>query len=153
MVVKVYKTLDFCWYWSSTKLHWTKSTSTKSRTGTFSPSFILHINFFVLPNNFMASGVCNSSLYPSFILDSSLLLILLICIERLSVTVSSFYNILSIILNIWHWIGIIRQFKLIISSWYNYFEVITFVLLSYILPHVIYRQVLKSSMFIRTFPI
>ena len=43
---------------------------------TFSPFFVLSINFFVLPNNFMDSNVCNSSLYPSFVLDTNLLLIL-----------------------------------------------------------------------------
>ena len=33
--------------------------------------------FFVLPNNFIVSGVCSSSLYPSFVLNSNLLLIIL----------------------------------------------------------------------------
>ena len=35
------------------------------------------LTFFVLPNNFIVPGVSNSSLYPSFILNTNLLLILL----------------------------------------------------------------------------
>ena len=34
-------------------------------------------HFFVLSNNFIVSGICNSSLYPSSILNTNLLLILL----------------------------------------------------------------------------
>ena len=45
--------------------------------GMFSPFFVLSINYFVLPSNFIISGVCNSSLYPSFILNTKLLLFLL----------------------------------------------------------------------------
>ena len=41
----------------------------------FLPSFVLSVNFFVLTNNFIVSGHFNSSLYPSFILNTDLLLI------------------------------------------------------------------------------
>ena len=54
-----------------------KTTLTTSKLGTFSPSFVLSINYFVLPNNFIVLGVCNYSLHLSFILDTNLLLILL----------------------------------------------------------------------------
>ena len=47
---------------------------------TFSTFFISLLIFFVLPNNFIASSVCNPSLCPSFILDPNLLLILLLYI-------------------------------------------------------------------------
>ena len=98
MGVKVYNTSEFCWYWLSTKLQWTKTASTTSRLGTFSPFFVLSINFFVLPNNFVVSGVCNSSFYPSFILNTSLLLILLMetWIGGIAVNVSYFLMINSI---------------------------------------------------------
>ena len=62
----------------STKLHWTKTTSTTSSLGAFSPFFVWPINFFVLPDNFTVSGVCNSDLYQTFIFNTNLLLILLI---------------------------------------------------------------------------
>ena len=58
------------------KLYWTNTASTTSRFGTFSPFFILSINCFGLPNNLIVSGVFNSELCPSFILNSNLLLIL-----------------------------------------------------------------------------
>ena len=40
---------------------------TNSRFGTFSPFSVLSINFLVLPNNFIVSGICISRLYPHFI--------------------------------------------------------------------------------------
>ena len=49
-----------------TKLHWTKITSSASKLGTFSP-FFCFVFFFCAKNNFIVSGVCSSSLYPSFI--------------------------------------------------------------------------------------
>ena len=52
-IIKLYNTSDSCWYWSSTKLHWTKTTLTTSRLGGFSPFFIFSINFSVLSNNFI----------------------------------------------------------------------------------------------------
>ena len=61
--IKVYNTLDFCCYWLSTKLHCTETISNTSRLGTFSPFFVLSINFFVLPNNFIVSGVWIYCLY------------------------------------------------------------------------------------------
>ena len=59
----MYDTSDFCWYCLSTKLHWTKTTLTTSRLGTFSPFFVSFIIFLELPNNFIVSGVFNSILY------------------------------------------------------------------------------------------
>ena len=44
--------------------------------------FILSINLFVLLNNFMISGVCNLTLYPFFILNTSLLLFLDVNMNR-----------------------------------------------------------------------
>ena len=38
---------------------------------------LISINLFVLPNSFIVSGACKSSLYSSFILNTNLLLILL----------------------------------------------------------------------------
>ena len=75
--VKAYNTWDFCWYWLSIKLNWSKTTSTTLRLGTFSKFYILSINFFALLNNFIISAVCNSILYPSFVLKTNLLLILI----------------------------------------------------------------------------
>ena len=69
----------------------------------FSSFFALSINFFVLPNNFVVSGVCSSSLCPFFILETNLLLILLIqiWIRGLVGNVSwFFYDVLDIILSI-----------------------------------------------------
>ena len=45
--------------------------------GTFSPFSVLSFFFLVLPNSFIVSGVCNTSLYPPLILNTNLLLILL----------------------------------------------------------------------------
>ena len=59
-----------------------------------------------------------------------------------------FYDVIDIILNIWHWRRTIRQFKFIISRWNYYFQFTVFVQLSYVFPHVINRQVLKINMFI-----
>ena len=91
--VKVYNTSDYCWYWLSTKIHWTKTTSTTSRIGTFSTFFVFSINCIVLPLDIwyydihwypsrycgpsISSGVCSSSLYPPFVLNTNLLLVLL----------------------------------------------------------------------------
>ena len=58
-----------------------------------------------------------------------------------------FYDILGIILNIWHWIRSGRWSKLIIQCWNYYFKFIVFLLLSYIFPLEINRQVLKNSIF------
>ena len=133
----MFNTSDFCWYWLFTKSHWTKTTS---RLGTFSPFFDLLI-YFVLPNNFLVSGFCNSSLYPSFILKINLLLILLMQTWNggFAVMLRVFYDIFNIILNIWHWIRTIWQFKLIIPCWNYYFEFIYFIWLCYIFPLVINR--------------
>ena len=43
----------------------------------FSPFLVLSIDLFVLQNNFIVSGVYNSNLYPSFILNTEPILILL----------------------------------------------------------------------------
>ena len=134
----MFNTSDFCWYWLFTKSHWTKTTS---RLGTFSPFFDLLI-YFVLPNNFLVSGFRNSSLYPSFIIKTNLLLILLMQTwnRGFAVMLHVFYDIFNIIMNIWHWIRTIRQFKLIIPCWNYYFEFIYFIWLSsYIFPLVIYQ--------------
>ena len=56
----------------STKLQCTKATSTDSSFGTFSPSLSLSTFFFVLPDNFIVSGVNSSNLYPGFILKTIL---------------------------------------------------------------------------------
>ena len=45
-----------------------ETTSATPRLGTFSPFFVLPINFFVLPNIFIVSGFYDSSLNPSFFL-------------------------------------------------------------------------------------
>ena len=134
----MFNTSDFCWYWLFTKSHWTKTTS---RLGTFSPFFDLLI-YFVLPNNFLVSGFRNSSLYPSFIIKTNLLLILLMQTwnRGFAVMLRVFYDIFNIIMNIWHWIRTIWQFKLIIPCWNYYFEFIYFIwLFSYIFPLVIYQ--------------
>ena len=134
----MFNTSDFCWYWLFTKSHWTKTTS---RLGTFSPFFDLLI-YFVLPNNFLVSGFLNSSLYPSFIIKTNLLLILLMQTwnRGFAVMLRVFYDIFNIIMNIWHWIRTIWQFKLIIPCWNYYFEFIYFIWLSsYIFPLVIYQ--------------
>ena len=134
----MFNTSDFCWYWLFTKSHWTKTTS---RLGTFSPFFDLLI-YFVLPNNFLVSGFRNSSLYPSFIIKTNLLLILLMQTwnRGFAVMLRVFYDIFNIIMNIWHWIRTIWQFKLIIPCWNYYFEFIYFISLSsYIFPLVIYQ--------------
>ena len=133
----MFNTSDFCWYWLFTKSHWTKTTS---RLGTFSPFFDLLI-YFVLPNNFLVSGFRNSSLYPSFIIKTNLLLILLMQTwnRGFAVMLRVFYDIFNIIMNIWHWIRTIWQFKLIIPCWNYYFEFIYFIWLSYIFPLVIYQ--------------
>ena len=133
----MFNTSDFCWYWLFTKSHWTKTTS---RLGTFSPFFNLLI-YFVLPNNFLVSGFRNSSLYPSFIIKTNLLLILLMQTwnRGFAVMLRVFYDIFNIIMNIWHWIRTIWQFKLIIPCWNYYFEFIYFIWLSYIFPLVIYQ--------------
>ena len=55
-----------------------KASSTTSILGTIFLFFALPINFFESRNNLIVSGVCSSSLYPSFILNPNLLLILLI---------------------------------------------------------------------------
>ena len=62
-----------------------------------------------------------------------------------------FYDILNIILNIWLWIRTFSQLKFIIPCLSFYSEFIAFVLLSYIFPGVINRQVLKSNTFVWTF--
>ena len=72
--IKVFNTPEFCWYWLSNKLHWTK---TISRLITFSHSLFCQFIFLCYQNNFMVSGVHNSSLYLSFILNTNLLLFLL----------------------------------------------------------------------------
>ena len=103
----MFNTSDFCWYWLFTKSHWTKTTS---RLGTFSPFFDLLI-YFVLPNNFLVSGFRNSSLYPSFIIKTNLLLILLMQTwnRGFAVMLRVFYDIFNIIMNIWHWIRTIWE--------------------------------------------
>ena len=45
--VKVYNTPDFCRYWLSTKLHWTKTSSTTSRIG-ISSTFLFCLSTFFL---------------------------------------------------------------------------------------------------------
>ena len=45
--VKVYNTSDFCWYWLSTKLHWTKTSSAASRNGIFSPFLFCLLTLFL----------------------------------------------------------------------------------------------------------
>ena len=52
----------------------TKTASITSKRDIFSSFFVLIINIFVLPNNFMVVDVYNSSLYPSFILNANVLL-------------------------------------------------------------------------------
>ena len=67
-------TSEFCWYWLSTKLNETKTTSSTSRLGMFSPFFVFSVSYFVLPNNFIVSDVFSSSLYQSFVLNTDLLI-------------------------------------------------------------------------------
>ena len=43
-------------------MHWTKTTSATWRLSIFLPFFVLFINFFLLPSNFVVSGICNFSL-------------------------------------------------------------------------------------------
>ena len=43
-----------------------ETTSATPRLSRFSPFFVLPINFFVLPNIFIVSGVYDSNLNPSF---------------------------------------------------------------------------------------
>ena len=64
--------------------------------------------------------------------------------------VSCFLNIFKI-LNIFLGIKTIRQFKLIIPHWSYYFEFMVFVLLSYIFPGVMSRQISKVNVLILTF--
>ena len=61
------------------------------------------------------------------------------------------YDVLGIIVNIWHWIRIMRQSKFIIPRCSYYFEFIVFVLLSYIFPRVISEKSFKSNMFAQVF--
>ena len=113
LVEKYITCQTFFWYWLFTKLNCTKTTTTTLRLCTFSPFFVLSI--FCSPNIFMVPGVRNSNLYPSFVLNTYLLLILLmqIWIWALVGNVSSFfYDEPNIILNIRHWIKTIRQFEL-----------------------------------------
>ena len=96
------------------------NTSTSLILRTFSLCFLFCINFVVLPNNFMVLYLYNFRLYPSFILNTKLLLILLmeIWIGRLVGNASCFFMIYSI--KPWvleHWIRTVRQFRLIILCW------------------------------------
>ena len=99
----------------------------------------------------MVSGVCNFALHQSFILNSNPLLALLNVNtnKRISECFVFFDDILGIILNIWHWIITIWQYKLIIPRQSYYFKFIAFVLLPYIFPYVLNRQDLKSSTLIK----
>ena len=99
----------------------------------------------------MESDTCNSSLYPSLILITNLLLIslILIGIGGLVDKFYVFYDVLDMILNTWHWIRTIRKFKRVVPRWRYYFEFNFSLLLSYIFSHVTNKQVLKGNMFIR----
>ena len=146
----MYNTADFYWYCSSTRLHWTKTTSATSRVGIISPSFVLSIKFPVLPYNFIVEGVFNSSLYQSFVLNTNLLLVLLMLtwVLGIAVNVSKFFNMFDIILKIWGRIRIIWSFKCTMGLLFliNFF----FWLFSYIFPRATNKRAISLFEFLKS---
>ena len=149
--LKVYNTSGFCWYCLFT-IYWTKTTSTPLRRGVFSPFFLFSIIFLCCQ---IVSGVFNSRLYPSFILNTNLSLMTLmeIRIWRLVGNVSCFlgciwYNLEYLTLN-----KNDQAIQFYHSTLELLFLVYYFGAVVYIFPGEINRQVLRRNMFIRTSPI
>ena len=125
--LKVFDTSSFCWYCLSTKLHWTKTTPTTSRL--FHHSLFCLLIFCVLPSIFMVSCICSCMLYPPFISNTTLLLILLMYLNKMisRQCFLVFNDVLKMMLNIWHRVETEKQIKRIIPRWSYYFEFTVFV--------------------------